>query len=238
MIMIIAGSCACAFPVHAGIGEGISGTAIIDTEPPTLVVDQFPPNTTFQGGDTVPFHWQSDDSHPGQVPEHFTATVWIEGQAESSIIYYPDIDDYNWDWIAPDISSANVYLEVQARDAFGNFSTATTNTFTVLPSTSDVPDAPGKLRLATPAPNPFNPATKLSFHLPEPGQVALTVFDARGRRIRTLLQGHRQGGEFEALWDGRDDQGRGQPGGVYLFVLEYHGLAQSGRISQKAMLIP
>ena len=227
--------------MHAGVGKGDSGTTIIDTEPPTLVVDQFPPFTVFLGGDTVPFHWQSSDSHPGQIPEHFTATVWIEGQADTSIIYYPDTADYNWDWTAPEVSSANVHLEVQARDAFGNLTSATTNNFTVLSSISPVPDVPGvpgKLHLATPAPNPFNPATNLAFHLPEPGQVALTVYDARGRRIRNLLRGHRQGGDFEALWDGRDDQGRGQPGGVYLFVLEYHGSRESGRISQKAVLIP
>jgi hypothetical protein len=238
VLVIMAGVCAGVFPVHAGIGEGTSGTTIIDTEPPTLVVDQFPPFTIFLGGDTVPFHWQSGDSHPSNVPEHFTATVWIEEEVESSIIYYPDTDDYNWDWTAPEISSANVYLEVQARDAFGNLASATTNNFTVLSSVTNVPDAPGKLHLATPAPNPFNPATKLAFNLPEPGQVALTVYDTRGRRVRTLLRGHRQGGEFEALWNGRDDQGRGQPGGVYLFVLEYHGSRQSGKISQKAVLIP
>lgn len=238
IILIIAASGACVCPALAGIGEGISGTATIDTQPPWIIVDQLPEFSLFQAGDTVLFHWQSGDSHPGTVPEYFTATVWIEAQTHSTIIYFPDTTEYTWEWTAPEVTSANVHLEVQARDAFGNFISGTTNSFTVLSSVTSVPHVPGELHLAAPAPNPFNPSTRLSFHLPEPGRVALTVYDARGHRVRTLLRGHRPGGEFEARWNGRDDRGRTQSGGVYIFVLDFHGSSQSGRISAKAVLIP
>lgn len=238
MILIIAGSGAVVCPSRAGVGEAISGTATIDTQPPWVNVDQFPEYTVFQGGDTVLFHWQSGDSHPGTVPEYFSAAVLIEGEADSTIIYYPDTADYSWEWVVPEVSSANVHLEVQARDAFGNLTTGFSNSFSVLSSVTNVPRSPGKLNLAAPAPNPFNPSTKLSFNLPEPGRVSLTVYDARGHRVRILLQGHRQEGDFETRWDGRDDRGQALPGGVYLFVLDFHGSNQSGRITRKAVLIP
>ncbi len=238
MILIIGGSGACVHPAQAAVGMGISGTETIDTQSPSVIVDQFPEFSFFLAGDSVFFHWQTADHHPGAIPQYFTATVWIDGHADSTIIYYPDTADYTWEWIAPDLSSANVHLEVLARDAFGNPTSATTNSFTVLSSVTSVPRAPGELHLAAPAPNPFNPSTKLSFNLPEPGRVDLTVYDARGHRIRTVLRGHRQDGYFEAKWDGRDDQGRVQPGGVYLFVLDFHGSGQSSRISRKAVLIP
>jgi hypothetical protein len=238
MVLIIAASGASVFPAQAGVGEGISGTATIDTQPPWITVDQFPEFTVFQGGDAVLFHWQSGDSHPGTVPEHFTAAVLIDGEVASNIIYHPDTDDFSWEWIAPEVSSADVHLEVQARDAFGNFTSETTNSFTVLLSVTSVPRVSGGLNLAAPAPNPFNPSTRLSFNLPEPGRVALTVFDPRGRRVRTLLRGQRLAGDFEARWDGMDDQGRAMPGGVYIFVLDFHGAHHSDRISRKAVLIP
>ena len=238
MILIIAASGAFVCPAQAGVGMGTSGAETIDTTPPYVTVDQFPEFSFFQCGGIVPFHWQSGDHNPGTVPEHFTATVWVDGQANSTIIYFPETTDYTWEWIVPDVSSGNVHLEVQARDAFGNFTSATSNRITVLSSVTSVPHAAGELHLAAPAPNPFNPSTRLSFHLPEPGRVALTVYDARGYRVRTILRDHRQGGEFEARWDGRDDRGRAQSGGVYLFVLDFHGIGQSGRISAKAMLIP
>jgi hypothetical protein len=237
LILIISGLSAGVGPVQAGVGTGDSGTTIIDTLPPTLIVDQFPLYTIYQGGDTVSFHWQTGDDHPSQVPEHFTATLWFEDQIESSIIYHPDIDDYVWEWVVPE-ASGQVYLEVQVHDAFGNLTTGTTNVFTILSNLTDVPQAQAGFGLAAPAPNPFNPSTTLGFHLPEPGQVALTVFDTRGHRVRTLLRGHRQSGDFAVQWDGRDDQGRMQSGGVYLFVLDFHGAKHSGRFSRKAVLIP
>lgn len=238
MILIIAGTSTFVCPAQAGIGEAISGTTTIDTQPPWISVDQFPEFTVFQGGDIVLFHWQSGDSYPGTVPEYFTAAVLIEGQADSTIIYYPDTDDFSWEWIVPEVSSANVHLEVKARDAFGNLTTEVSNDFTVLRSVTTVPAAPGNLNLATPSPNPFNPSTKLSFNLPEAGRVSLTVYDTRGHRLRTLLKGHRQDGDFETRWDGRDNRGQALPGGVYLFVLEFQGSTQSGRITRKAVLIP
>lgn len=238
MVMIIACSNAFMCPVQAGVGMGISGTATIDTQPPYFVVDQIPEFTIFQGGDTVSFHWISGDHHPGTIPEYFTATVWIEGQADSTITYHPDTAEFTWEWIVPEASSSKVHLEVRAADAFGNAATGTTNSFIVLSSVTNVPRSPGKLSLAAPSPNPFNPSTRLGFSLPEPGRIDLTVYDTRGHRIRTVLREHRPAGNFEARWDGRDDRGRATPGGVYLFVLDFHGSTETGRISRKAVLIP
>ena len=225
-------------PAAAGVGEGLSGTTTIDTEPPSVSVDQFPAGTIYLGGDQVSFHWQTSDSHPGEVPEYFTANVWVAGQIDSTLIYYPDTDDFTWDWIVPDSYSNTTHVEVQARDAFGNLTTGFSKDFTIYPSTSGVPGAPSSLALAAPAPNPFNPSTTLSFNLPEPGRVSLTVYNMRGHRIRTLLRGQRQDGRFEARWDGRDDTGRTQSGGMYVFVLDFQGATEAGRISRKAVLIP
>jgi flagellar hook assembly protein FlgD len=47
------------------------------------------------------------------------------------------------------------------------------------------------------------------------GRVALEVFDARGRRVRTLLQNRVVSGSLDVEWDGRDDQGHSVPSGVY-----------------------
>jgi len=225
-------------PAVAGVGEGVSGITTIDTVPPTVTVDQFPPNTVYLGGDLVSFHWQTSDSHPSEVPGNFKAVVWVAGQVDSTIIYYPDTDDFTWVWIVPDVYSAQTHVEVHASDAFGNESTGFSNDITIYPSTSEVPGAGAGFGLDAPAPNPFNPSTRVSFHLPEPGQVTLTVYDMRGHRIRHLLGGHRQDGDFSAYWDGRDDSGRAQSGGLYVFVLDFQGPTQSGRFARKAVLIP
>lgn len=237
MTLLMGGLFAGVGTATAGVGSGDSGGTIIDTLAPLLSVDQFQPYTIYQGGDTVVFHWETDDDYPSLIPSHYTATLWFEDQIETSIIYYPDIEDFTWEWPVPQ-ANGQVYLEVQVLDFFGNLTTGTTNTFTILSTLTDVPQKPAGFGLAAPAPNPFNPSTTLRFNLPEPGQMALAVFDARGHRVRTLMQGHRQEGDFAVQWDGRDDRGRMQSGGVYLFVLDFQGAGQSGRFTRKAVLIP
>jgi hypothetical protein len=69
-------------------------------------------------------------------------------------------------------------------------------------------------------PNPFNPSTRIGFDLPVGGQVLLSVFDSRGRRVATLHDGPAAAGPLHFDWDGRDDGGLVQPGGVYLFRLD------------------
>lgn len=238
MVLLIAGSFAAVRPAEAGLGSDISGITTIDTEPPMVLVDQFPEYAVYQGGDTVTFHWQTSDDHPGTLTEFFTATVTIDGQPHSTISYYPDIADYTWEWAVPEASSANVHVEVLARDIFGMARVDSSNSFTILSSVTDVPAPLGNFSFSNPAPNPFNPSTRLSFNLPDDGQINLVVYDARGHRIRTLVDESRSAGPFSVSWDGRDDLGRAQSGGIYLFVLDFRGSGQNGRLTRKAVLIP
>ena len=80
---------------------------------------------------------------------------------------------------------------------------------------------PAAARLLPAYPNPFNPRTALSFEVSGPQAVDLAIFDARGRRVRTLLEGSAvAAGTMTLTWDGRDDAGRNVPGGVYFARLE------------------
>ncbi len=238
LFLLLAGSWAGVSPAWGGVGFGDSPVVLIDTGAPLMNVDQLPEFFLIQGGDSVTFHWTTADDNPGTGPDQFTAAVMIDGVPHNAFSYYPDIDEYSWEWTAPDVSTANVHLEVVAKDAYGNTRIGITNDFTVLSSVTDVPRPNRALTFAAPAPNPFNPATRLQFHLPEAGRVDLAVFDAAGRRIRTLVSGTRGRGEFEVVWDGRDDRGRTQSGGVYLFVLDFQDGGHSTRLTRKAVLIP
>jgi len=64
-----------------------------------------------------------------------------------------------------------------------------------------------------------NPA-QLAFRLPVRGHVVLTVFDARGERVRTLMDRAMGEGEHGVTWDGSDDQGRRLGSGVYYYTLQ------------------
>ncbi len=69
-------------------------------------------------------------------------------------------------------------------------------------------------------PNPFNPRTTLSVDLPIPGEISLTVHDARGRRVGTVFRGSRGVGRHVFDWDGTGDDGRALPSGVYVATVK------------------
>jgi parallel beta-helix repeat protein len=70
-------------------------------------------------------------------------------------------------------------------------------------------------------PNPFNPATAISYQVPAPGgRVRLSIYDLSGRKVRTLVDEHRAAGRHAAVWQGRDDRGRELGSGVYFYRLE------------------
>lgn len=93
------------------------------------------------------------------------------------------------------------------------------------------PESPiASLRLLPCYPNPFNPSTRLSFDLPASGQASLFIFDVRGRRVATILDGWLSDGRHEADWDGRDDAGRSLTSGVYFSLLRYGDEEKSERM--------
>ena len=82
-------------------------------------------------------------------------------------------------------------------------------------------------------PNPFNPITLIEYVLPSDGEVSLAVYDGRGRRVRTLVEGRQADGRKRVEWDGRDDSGREVASGVYFYRLE----TPAGTLSRKMTLL-
>ncbi len=72
-------------------------------------------------------------------------------------------------------------------------------------------------------PNPFNPQTTIFFSLEEPQLVKLDVYDARGRRVVTLLDRYAEAGPTETVWNGRNSSGRSVSSGVYFVRLGIKG---------------
>ncbi|HYW69303.1 MAG TPA: FlgD immunoglobulin-like domain containing protein, partial [bacterium] len=80
------------------------------------------------------------------------------------------------------------------------------------------------------APNPFNPVTSVSYGLPSRGRVAIRVHDVSGRLVRTLVDGERDAGYSEAVWDGRDDRGLEVASGVYFCRMEAGAFSSTAKM--------
>lgn len=88
----------------------------------------------------------------------------------------------------------------------------------------------GRPQLLGNRPNPFNPQTVITFALPAATDVALRVYDLRGRLVRVLVDGPCAAGYHDVTWDGRDDTGGEVASGVYVYRLETRGACDSRRL--------
>jgi hypothetical protein len=64
-------------------------------------------------------------------------------------------------------------------------------------------------------PNPFGPATSLSFSLASRERVSIEVYDVSGRRVATLIDKDIEPGVSSVRWDGRDEAGEEVASGTY-----------------------
>jgi len=80
-------------------------------------------------------------------------------------------------------------------------------------------------------PNPFNPATTISYLLNRDTPVTLKIFSMTGKQVRTLAAGESRPSGYNAhSWDGRDNLGRDMASGVYFYQVEVGPERQCGKM--------
>jgi hypothetical protein len=80
--------------------------------------------------------------------------------------------------------------------------------------------AGGEARMIGIQPNPAREHMRISFSIPAPGPVRLTLHDVGGRRVATLLDGNLDAGRHDTDVPTRDDAGRTLPAGLYFARME------------------
>lgn len=88
---------------------------------------------------------------------------------------------------------------------------------------------PRVLALHANVPNPFNPATRIAIDLPSDGRTRLSIFDVRGRLVRSLVAGRLPAGRHEVGWNGTGENGQRVASGLYLYRLEFEDEAPQVR---------
>lgn len=179
----------------------------------------------------------SADTTWGQPPLNVHFDNWSQGE----------IDSCSWDFGDGEISS-----EFNPDHAYQNEGEFTVTLIVAGPGGSDTlivnqmihvnplidnvsgfANVPENYSLHPNTPNPFNPETQITFDLPKPEQVEVTVFDLRGQRIALLKSGICQQGQHTITWNGTDNLGRAVASGMYIIVLR----AGKYRAQQKAIFM-
>jgi len=70
-------------------------------------------------------------------------------------------------------------------------------------------------------PNPFNPTTEISFALEEAGNCELSIYDVKGRKIKTLFTGNIEAEQvYSFVWNREDESEKAVASGIYFYKLE------------------
>ena len=69
-------------------------------------------------------------------------------------------------------------------------------------------------------PNPFTTNTTISYDLPNPAKVTITIYDRRGKEVSQLAVGPKPAGHHTISWDSRDHIDEPVSAGLYFCKLE------------------
>ena len=91
------------------------------------------------------------------------------------------------------------------------------------PSVDGVPES---FSLGQNFPNPFNPTTVIRYRLPSTASVSLGVYDVFGREVASLVDGVRNPGEHEVVFDAT-----GLSTGVYVYRIRAGSFSEAKKLA-------
>ena len=66
-------------------------------------------------------------------------------------------------------------------------------------------------------PNPFNPETTIRFSVAKESNVYIGIYNVKGQRIKSLINGFVNSGDHQVIWNGSDESGRTVSSGLYFY---------------------
>jgi hypothetical protein len=238
-MVALAAVCALATEVRAGELSATSGAGTLDSCAPTVTIEVPSGGEAFTAAAVETLRWRIGEDLFATGGRPVRVELWDEAAVVWADSVTAPVDGVGLlAWTVPDLQLPRARLIISAVDFFGFVGADTSAVFAVHNSLTDIRGAkpPARDLLAPNVPNPFNPRTTLRFELTAGATVELAVFDVSGRRIATLAAGHRATGRHEAVWQGRDDDGRSVPSGVYLARLRVDG-PQRGLYAVRMILL-
>jgi len=192
-------------------------------------------NITLSSG-VITFHM--DFEFPAETPQWLEYNLtnntvnlsWMPPQDISQVLGYSVYRDGQFHDILPDISLLSYTDSNVAEGTYEYYVTSLTNigesepsnTVTVEVGANATDDNVNsiKMDLVGNYPNPFNPETNISFNLDKMTDVNLSIYNLKGQKVRTLVDGRQNQGLHTIVWTGDDNSGKAVTSGIYLYKLK------------------
>lgn len=133
--------------------------------------------------------------------------------------YALDLNSLTIEWIYPvgghlTVSENNLYVADDINSslyAFGDIATAIED--------DQAPELPTDYALHQNYPNPFNLSTEISYELRIRSFVEISIYNALGQRVKTLIKAKQSAGLHSVNWNGTDAFGKTVSSGTYFYKL-------------------
>ena len=139
-----------------------------------------------------------------------------------------DKANHTWDGNNCDLIYSNVVFE------YGYLILCLTNStntgYNGDPLTVQLDPLPKTFSIGSPFPNPFNNNVVLPINSRESGVVEYSIFDIKGKKVRTLFKENQSPGKKTVIWDGRNQDGITASAGVYFFRLSSDKLIETKKL--------
>lgn len=191
--------------------------------------------TTASGG-TAPYHYQWWYMHPSNMlqsfsiirPNNIPVDTWFTLGTDSPTLSRYDSQNFNLKCVVTDATNTQVtsnIISVSVGSSLAKISG--TDTEQVNDKLALAEELPTEYSMGN-YPNPFNPATKINFSLPNDGHVSLKVFDILGREVAVLANQVFLAGRYEF-----DFNASNLPSGTYIYSLR----TDNKTITKKMLLL-
>ncbi|MCJ7812304.1 T9SS type A sorting domain-containing protein, partial [bacterium] len=97
-------------------------------------------------------------------------------------------------------------------------------------TTGEMVQVPTAYGLSQNYPNPFNPTTTIQYQLPESSHMILTIYNMMGQEVKRLVDGNKEAGYHEVLWDGMSELGDPVGSGVYIVLFKAGNYTQTRKL--------
>ncbi len=182
------------------------------------------------GMEQVTLNWSYPDSPPylNREPE---ALLGFNIYRNSELITPEPIEEYHY--IDDNVSEQSYEYFVTAQYNLGE--STPSNIITIEFLNADIPiGVIDKTQFIASYPNPFNPATTLSFSISEANLVSILIYNQKGQLVNDLFNDYLSKGTYEVVWNGRNNDNIPVASGLYFAVLKENN---SNRDSRKLILL-
>lgn len=203
-----------------------------DTEQPTVGVTYPVGGEELTSGEECVITWTATDN-VGVVSVDVLRSH-DSGATFPDTIAVGESNDGALTWLVPEGASGTSRVRVIARDAAGLAWYDDSDGDFSVESDSGIPDGePRVFALSQNVPNPFNPVTSIDYTIPNEARVTLSIYDASGRFVRTIVNQTLAPNRYTAVWDGLTYGGDRASSGIYFYRL----VADDEELARKMIMV-